>query len=750
MFKKIILTIIIAFIIIPCAFAEEEDFSQMNPTVKITSYKKLYTDNIIAFGSGSGTVINSNGLVLTNHHVIFNESELKPLDAFEVCITFDVQKKPVCKYTAQLIANDKTLDIALLKINSKDVFGQPIGDLQYLDYQTNATPQEGSTVQIIGYPGSGGETVTITKGQISGFDKYNGYTYFKTDTDFDHGSSGGTALDETGNFIGMPTYIRTYAENVGYFLDLREALSWIDKHINKAVNKNTSAERLLKEKMALIFQANKNLKYNSVNYPHFSIALPKGWRFIEINNNGFFAEQEGMTDGVSFNLFASYYQFSIDEGYIKKLDEELNRIKKIYPDYKKEEVTVSGAKGWKVTYTSFNQRNFAYYIPYGYALVSFNYSIDLDEEEKQQKAIKPVLDAFKFTKKQNKPQIPLALTFEEPSFKITMFDDWLMQKPVSNQPIDLLAEAVQKENYEGYIHIYYRQIPKDERHLSSKERLDETTKYLGQSKLIYKNAEVILDGLEGWLHTLEYEGSQYQEMRKNLTIKLRNGEYEFVILYDDLSKNFDSNLPGIRKILKSFQFTNDDLPKKGQYHFGSLDHLFKDIQYHRFAAAIGNLADKEIIKGYKNGTFRPERKISRAEALKIILESKNHLEKEKGRGKTVNFDDYQKPIARMRDVKLNHWFNRYASYALKQKYINGYPDKTFRPLQSISLAETLKIIMNVYEIPVWQGDTTDWHKPYMDKGYELGLLPRDFDNPAHLLTRAELVYLVDRVYKEAK
>ena len=165
------LSLAFSFALSDIALAE----SDLSPTVKITSYKELFSGHIIAYGSGSGTVISNKGLVITNNHVIYNDAEQKPLDTFEICITFDVQEEPVCKYTARLVANDEDMDIAILKINSKDVFDESIENLEYLNYQTNSEPMEESEVQVIGYPGSGGDTITITSGQISGYDTYNDY-----------------------------------------------------------------------------------------------------------------------------------------------------------------------------------------------------------------------------------------------------------------------------------------------------------------------------------------------------------------------------------------------------------------------------------------------------------------------------------------------------------------------------------------------------------------------------------------------
>ena len=144
-----------------------EDFSAMNPTVKVVSYKKLFTDQVLGIASGSGTVLTPDGLILTNNHVIFDDNDQKPMDAFGVCITFEVEKEPVCRYTASLIANNKDMDVALLKINDKDVFGNPLPALKTIPLDNGVAPKEGTSVQVIGYPASGGDTVTITTSPTS-------------------------------------------------------------------------------------------------------------------------------------------------------------------------------------------------------------------------------------------------------------------------------------------------------------------------------------------------------------------------------------------------------------------------------------------------------------------------------------------------------------------------------------------------------------------------------------------------------
>ncbi|MBI5422223.1 trypsin-like peptidase domain-containing protein [Candidatus Peregrinibacteria bacterium] len=751
MTKKIALIVLFLLSFAPASLAADRDFSTMSPTVRVTSYKKLLTDNVLAYGSGSGTVITPDGLVVTNHHVVFDETDIKPLDAFEVCITFDAKEEPVCTFTASLVALDKDLDIALLKINDLDVFGNSVSGLKTLNPKNSSAPKEQDKIQIMGYPASGGETITLSQGQISGSETNNGFHYFKTDTDFDHGSSGGTVLDANGNYIGIPTYIRSYSENVGYFLDLRDARPWIEHNRTATPTPLAQANTLLTRELVRLSNANQTLTYTQDRPPFAELTLPQGWKFDEINEDNFRASQKNLSNPVSVSVIMTPYQYGIDEGYLTKLNEEIEKLKKSYPDLKKEKTTYAGQSAVKTTFTNYSSRNTIFYIPYGSTLVSVGFSIDLNDVAKQEKAVQPVIDSFRFSRKPVKdPVLSQTLRFEEPPFSITTPDGWKIQKNASKDPSDLLAEAVQKGNYEGSFSIYYGPTPKEDRSLSAKELLDERTKNLGDQKLSYKNDQVVLGGLEGILYIYEYEGNQYQEIKKHLTLTLNDKDNQFFIEYDDLADHFDQNLPAIRSMLDSFDFRGSTAKASSLHAYGSLGSTFTDIQFHPYALAIGALADKGILSADSEGRFRPEAPMGRAEALKLVLDSKSKLETEKNSGKAIDFSTLtSKAKPAFKDLKASSPYAPYARYALEKKFLQGYGDKTFRPVQPITLVEALKLIVSVYEIPLWKGETDPWFKKYMNKGFELGLIPYGLYDPAQKLSRAEMAYLIYTIYQKA-
>lgn len=748
MFKRLFFASLLTSLFLGLPAYAAEDFNAMSPTVQIKAHKQLFIGDVLHHGSGSGTVISEDGLILTNHHVIFDEDEFEPLEAFEVCLTFNTEKEPVCQYMARLVAHDKDLDIALLQLINQDVFDQPIPDLPYLNYKNDVTLKEQTDIRVNGYPASGGNTITTTRGQISGFEKFNGYRYFKTDTDFDHGSSGGTALDLNGNFIGIPTYIRSYAENVGYFLDLKEAWPWIEKNLKKKPVEHPMAEKELKANMRRFKQANDRLIYEQDQYPYLKVELPDGWEFLEVSDDGIFASQKNLSHPVGFNLYTLPYLFEINEDYLDQLDEELERVRQAFPDYKKEAVRFGGEDAWKITYTSLSNKNTTYYIPYGYMLIGLSYSLEIDRADQQEKMMNAAMEGIAFTSSsRSEPELPEVIHFKNPDFSIRPAGDWRLRPNSSRRSYDLLVEGAEQDNYEGSFGLFYRLISRDERVLSSKGRLAEIIKRFDREKLLYQNDEVTLGGLKGFLYTYEYEGPEYQEIRKNLVIHLRNDLYEFIIDYDDLAEHFDRSLPSVKEMLDSFSFKGAagvvDLPNQ----YGDLGYTFTDIQNHRYALPIGALASKKILAGDKEGRFFPENPAGRGEAMKWIFESKNHLENEKQSKKAIDFTLFDKRAHTDADLR-RHPDRVYAYYGQQMGYISR--QSNFRPNEPIKLAEALKVILSAYEVPVWSGETEPWFKKYMDKGFELRLIPYGMYNPSHPLTRAELAQLIYAIYEQAK
>ena len=153
--------------------------------------------------SGSGFVIDDEGHVITNEHVVEGADEFR--------VRFGEDGKPV---EAKLLGDDPSVDLALLKIDPKDV-GE---DAQPLELGASEDLRPGDPVIAIGSPF--GLSGTVTSGIVSALGRTitapNGFSIsgaIQTDAAINPGNSGGPLLDEQGRVIGVNSQIRTGGGN---------------------------------------------------------------------------------------------------------------------------------------------------------------------------------------------------------------------------------------------------------------------------------------------------------------------------------------------------------------------------------------------------------------------------------------------------------------------------------------------------------------------------------------------------------
>lgn len=163
-------------------------------------------------GTGSGSILSPEGLILTNYHVVEETAlgEVPEDEELIVGITTDPTNPVNELFRAKTLHVDKKHDLALVKIVS-GIYGQPLPDdfrLPYLEI-ADELPPLGEELRMIGYPSIGSSTtgcyVTLTLGVVSGFDRGPEGFMIKTDADIAGGNSGGTAVDENYELIGVPT-----------------------------------------------------------------------------------------------------------------------------------------------------------------------------------------------------------------------------------------------------------------------------------------------------------------------------------------------------------------------------------------------------------------------------------------------------------------------------------------------------------------------------------------------------------------
>ncbi len=185
----------------------------MKAVVQIVALKKGMMGGMTSAWTGSGTIVHPQGIILTNCHVA-NPNAMgmssPKADRLAIAITERSDRAPAISYFADLVNYEPSLDLAILRIIA-DAKGRkignlnlpcvPLGDSDHLDL--------GHKLAILGYPGIGGETITFTSGNVSGFTSESGVrdrrAWIKTDATISGGNSGGSAVNDSGQLVGIPT-----------------------------------------------------------------------------------------------------------------------------------------------------------------------------------------------------------------------------------------------------------------------------------------------------------------------------------------------------------------------------------------------------------------------------------------------------------------------------------------------------------------------------------------------------------------
>ncbi len=167
-------------------------------------------------GGGSGFIVNSNGIVLTNRHVVADPKA-------EYVVLLDDDEK---KYDAQVLARDPINDVAIIKIKAKNLPAIELGNSSKLEL--------GQTAIAIG-TALGAFRNTVSVGVVSGLSreitagdaitkqitKLRGL--IQTDAAINPGNSGGPLIDINGKVIGINTAMVFMAENIGFALPINNA-----------------------------------------------------------------------------------------------------------------------------------------------------------------------------------------------------------------------------------------------------------------------------------------------------------------------------------------------------------------------------------------------------------------------------------------------------------------------------------------------------------------------------------------------
>ena len=167
-------------------------------------------------GAGSGVVINSDGTILTNNHVVEGAAEI-------VVTTSDKHE-----YKARVLGLDPKTDLAVIKIDEKGPFKAAVlGD--------SGATRVGEWVIAIGNPFGLSNTVTAgivsAKGRIIGAGPYD--DFIQTDAPINPGNSGGALINMKGEVIGINTAIIPNGQGIGFAIPIHTAKALLPELTSK-------------------------------------------------------------------------------------------------------------------------------------------------------------------------------------------------------------------------------------------------------------------------------------------------------------------------------------------------------------------------------------------------------------------------------------------------------------------------------------------------------------------------------------
>lgn len=198
-------------------FMHESPFSGLFGITPFDGLRQRLPEMQQRSGLGTGVIVSDDGYILTNNHVVANADEIT------VSLLDDRS------FTAEVVGADQKTDLAVLKVDAKDLLPATLGDSDAIEV--------GEWVLAVGNPF--GLEQTVTSGIISakgranmGIAEYE--DFIQTDAAINPGNSGGPLVDLRGNVIGINTAISSRTGGymgVGFAIPMNMAKDVMDKII---------------------------------------------------------------------------------------------------------------------------------------------------------------------------------------------------------------------------------------------------------------------------------------------------------------------------------------------------------------------------------------------------------------------------------------------------------------------------------------------------------------------------------------
>ena len=172
--------------------------------ISVDAARKSVVTVLVGLGHGSGFVVNKDGLVITNQHVVGSASKV-------MVLAHDGQK-----YPGTVLARNSKRDVAAVLVP-----GLPLAPLKIRTSPVTV----GEDIYAIGSPKDIALAGTVTKGIVSGMREMRGVDWIQGDAAINPGNSGGPLLDSRGRVVGISTLARKESQGIYFYGPIVDVMS---------------------------------------------------------------------------------------------------------------------------------------------------------------------------------------------------------------------------------------------------------------------------------------------------------------------------------------------------------------------------------------------------------------------------------------------------------------------------------------------------------------------------------------------
>lgn len=400
-------------------------------------------------GQGSGVILDSSGLVLTNNHVV---SVIDDFDgsyqeaAYQVCIPTTISSEPDCSYTAQLITTSNRSDLALLKIQNIPGLSA-LNTFSYLTLNQSDTTLVGDEITILGYPSIGDDTITVTKGIVSGkLEKY-GDSWIKTDAVVSYGNSGGAAIDAAGGLVGVTSAAHAdLVGSLGYIINTLSINSWFASSRYLSPQNSPLTQRVVNLTRRQHAVATSNT-FTS-DYPQFSVTKTQDWQFTYGRENALFIDNESDDEGGFVQVGALRLPYIATMANITPTitrlmaRADIDGLSNIIVD---EQITIHGVTGKKIVTSALGQTFTKFIFPQGEYLIIV--AVNYGENDKDKTIVDAIVNSFTATPSATVVDEVRQYSHSSPVFALTASNGWYFMPQNSKETV---LRMISKEYPKAY------------------------------------------------------------------------------------------------------------------------------------------------------------------------------------------------------------------------------------------------------------------------------------------------------------